>query len=105
MQAHPDFAGMDDGDVGERYKILCNICNGSMKTTKEETLSNELDAVNNWLFIKGDNYPTLSEHMEGFENCYDVVEKAGFTIASVDLCEFYMIELKNEGEKTGATYK
>lgn len=103
-QAHPDFDAMEDGDVGELFQMLSNICNGCTTGTTEDTILNIMDALYNWLFIKGDDFLTLSEYMEGFENSYDVTERAGFNIANIGLRDLYMMELENQGHEAGATY-
>jgi hypothetical protein len=96
-------AGANSGDVKELYSIIQRICHGY--THHQNCFMAAMESVYNFHLIKGDEYADVSSYLEAFEKRYDIVEKAGWCFASIELRDLYIKELEDKRMKDHPSYK
>ena len=82
IKADPDFRKLNGGDAAGLFEVIGKICNGSLKGVAEDRMFAAVDTLYNFLYIKGEDYATLSEYTEGFDIRFKAMEKAGVQLVS-----------------------
>jgi hypothetical protein len=98
-----EFIAMKAGDVMILYKVIQRICHGS--THHNNCLRAAMEAVYNFHLIKGDDYTDGTQYLEAFEKRYDIMEKTGWSFASTELRDAYIIELQDKRMTDHPSYK
>ena len=77
------------------YKLVKKICNGSSYIVVNNMLGNVLEAMYNFIFIKDDKYLLLVKYLEIAKQQFDVLKESGFNMASKELRDAYIAEIKS----------
>ncbi|OEU10337.1 hypothetical protein FRACYDRAFT_247347 [Fragilariopsis cylindrus CCMP1102] len=92
----------EDNDVMWLYAKIQSICHGS--THHQNCFVSVMESVYNFHLIKGDDYADRSQYLEAFESRYDLMEKTGWSVASIDMRDAYIKELEEKRMKDHPSY-
>ena len=84
------------------HQLIKKMCNGSTSVVVEEVLGNLVEALHNFVLIRGEEHDTLPKCMESSQNRYEVLKMAGFEMVTEELRDTCMQELRSRG-KCGTT--
>ena len=103
MQSDKDFQVMKDNDGGEIYRIITKIMNGVAAV--QNPIRASIESLFNLLFIRGDQYDSLSEYYQTFENRRMTAETLGTMFASEALRDLVIEEYNTKKQTTSDVYK
>jgi hypothetical protein len=98
-----EFILMSAGDAKMLYQIIQRVCNGS--THHQNCFMSAMESLYNFHLIKGEEYADTSTYLEAFDKRYDIVEKAGWSFAPIELRDLYIKELEDKRMKDHPSYK
>ena len=95
----------EDGyDVIVLYRLVKKICNWSSYVVVNDVLNNVLEAMHNFMLVKGDEYLSLPKYLEAAKQRFDVLKESDFDMASEGLRDVYMAEMKSRGNIASDLY-
>ena len=84
--------------------LVRKICNVSACVIVDDVLGSLIESLFNVLMIRGDDFKSLPKNLEASEHRHDVLDDAGFAIASPKFRDSHMEELVNRGQELTKTY-
>ena len=87
------------------HQLIKRICNGSTSVVVEDFLGNIIEALCNFTLIQGDEYDTLPNHIEAYQNRFKVLKMAGFDMATLELRDIYVDELRSRKRDSSELYE
>ena len=108
LEAEPDYQEMvEDGgcNVVILHKLVRKICNGSAAVMVDDVLGNMLEAMCNYMHIRGDDFPILSKYLESTKQRIEVLKESGFDIASAGIRDLCMKELESREQDSTVLHR
>ena len=98
-----DFVKMRPGDVKVLYDVIQRTCHGS--TIHKNSYMTTLEAVYNFHLIKGEDYADMSMYVESFEKRYEILERSGWSVATVEMRDDIIKELESKCMTSHPSYQ
>jgi hypothetical protein len=98
-----EFLSNEEGDVIVLFDVIQRICHGS--THHQNCFMSAMELVYNFHLIKGDEYTDGSQYLEAFEKRYEIMERAGWSIASMEMRDLYIKQFEEKRMTDHPSYK
>lgn len=98
-----EFLSNEEGDVIVLFDVIQRICHGS--THHQNCFMSAMESVYNFHLIKGDEYSDGSQYLEAFEKRYEIMERTGWSIASMEMRDMYIKQFEEKRMTDHPSYK
>ena len=85
-------------------RLVKKIYNGSSYVVVNNVLGNVLEAMHNFMLIKGDKYLSMLKYLEAVKQRFNILKELGFNIASEGLRDVCIAEIKSRGNMSSDLY-
>ena len=87
------------------HKLIEKTCNGSTSVVREDVIGNLVESLHNYALVRGDDYESLSKHVEVSEQRYEMAKSSGLELANSKVRDRYLEELlsRNQSHSTLCT--
>ena len=102
MLSDKDYQVMKDNDGGEMYRTITKIMNSVAAV--QNPIRASIESLFNLLFIRGDQYDSLAEYYQTFENRRMTAECLGTLFASDGLRDLVIAEYISKKQTTSEVY-
>ena len=84
--------------------MIKKVWSGSTSVIVDDIVDNILEALFNYLCNQDEDHKSLLKFMESSDHKFEVLKVIGFTFTIEEICESYLMELRNQKQENSVVY-